>query len=98
MRDMKGKPIGIILLTAALLTAGLAGIFGFWVAWPRASNISPLAAMFALGWSCTYLVAGVLTWRRSRLAAPALYAAIGLLMLFVSFVWIVPTYLAMSSP
>ena len=67
---MFGRPFGIILLAAALLAAGLAGIAAFWAAWPRTSNTSPLAALFALVWSCTYLVTALLTWRRSRFAAP----------------------------
>ena len=45
---MLGRPLGIILLAAALLAAGLAGIAAFWAAWPRTSNTSPLAALFAL--------------------------------------------------
>ena len=55
---MLGRPFGNILLAAVLLAAGLAGIAGFWVAWPRTANTSPLAALFALAWSCTYLAAG----------------------------------------
>jgi hypothetical protein len=78
--EMLGRPFGIILLAAALLAAGLAGIAAFWAAWPRTSNTSPLAALLALVWSCTYLVAALLMWRRSRLAAPAFLAAMGLLL------------------
>jgi hypothetical protein len=77
---MLGKPPGIILLAAALLTAGAAGIAAFWAALPRTSNTSPLLALFALTWSSAYLAAGLLTWRRSRFAAPAFLAAIGLLL------------------
>ena len=83
---MLGRPFGIILLAAALLAAGLAGIAAFWAAWPRSSNTSPLAALFALVWSCTYVVTALLTWRRSRLAAPAFLAAIGLLAFPASFI------------
>jgi hypothetical protein len=83
---MLGRPFGIILLAAALLAAGLAGIAAFWAAWPRTSNTSPLAALFALVWSCTYVVTALLTWRRSRLAAPAFLAAIGLLAFPASFI------------
>jgi hypothetical protein len=78
---MLGRPFGIILFGAALLAAGLAGIAAFWAAWPRTSNTSPLAALFALVWSCTYVVTALLTWRRSRLAAPAFLAAMGFLCL-----------------
>ena len=76
---MLRKPFGITLLAGVFLAAGLAGIPAFWMAWPRTSNTSPLAALFALMWSCTYVVTALLTWRRSRLAAPAFLAAIGLL-------------------
>jgi hypothetical protein len=84
---MLGRPFGIILLAAALLAAGLAGIAAFWAAWPRTSNTSPLAALLALVWSCTYVVTALLTWRRSRLAAPAFLAAVGLLLPLFSFIF-----------
>ena len=84
---MLGRPVGVILLAAALLAAGLAGIAAFWAVWPRTSNTSPLAALFALTWSCAYIVAGVLTWRRSRFAAIAFTAAIALLMYPLRFVF-----------
>src|SRR5262245_48568142 len=87
MREMLTRPFGIVLLSGAFLTAGLAGIAAFWVAWPRNSNTSPLAALFALVWSCTYLVIALLTWRRSRLAASAFLAAIGLLVFPASFIF-----------
>ena len=83
---MFGRPSGIILLAAALLAAGVAGSAAFWVTWPRSSNTSPLAALFALVWSCTYVATALLTWRRSRLAAPALPAAMGLLLPMVFFI------------
>jgi hypothetical protein len=73
-------PIGIMLLAAALLAAGLAGIAALWAAWPRTPNTSPLAALFAAAWSCAYIAAGILTWRRSRFAAIAFIVPIGLLM------------------
>ena len=84
---MLGMPFGIMLLGAALLALGLAGIAALWVTWPRTSNTSPLAALCALVWSCTYLVTALLTWRRSRLAAPAFLAAMGLLLLLLSFIF-----------
>jgi len=37
-------------------------------------------ALFALTWGCTYVVTGILTWCRSRFAAPSFIAAIGLLL------------------
>jgi hypothetical protein len=84
---MLGRPFGIILFAAALLAAGLAGIAAFWVAWPRTSNTSPLAAMLTLVWSCTYVVTALLTWHRSWLAAPAFVAAMGLLLPLFSFIF-----------
>src|SRR5687767_447683 len=86
MGEMLRRSFGIILLAGAFLVAGLAGIAGFGMAWPRTSNTSPLAALFALMWSCTYVVTAILTWRRSRLAAPAFLAAIGLLVFPASFI------------
>jgi hypothetical protein len=76
---MLTRPFGTILLAGAFLVAGLAGFVAFWAAWPGTSNTSPLAALFALIWTCTNVVTAILTWRRSRLAAPAFLAAIGLL-------------------
>jgi hypothetical protein len=37
-------------------------------------------ALVALTWGCTYVATAVLTWRRSRFAAPIFVAAIGLLL------------------
>jgi hypothetical protein len=76
---MLRRPFGITLLAGVFLAAGLVGIAAFWGTWPRTSNTSPLAALFALMWSCTYFVTALLTWRQSRLAAPAFLAALGLL-------------------
>lgn len=84
---MLRRPFGIILLAGAFLVAGLAGIVAFWAVWPRTSNTSPLAALFALMWSCTYVVTAILTWRRSRFAAPAFLAAVGLLVFPASFIF-----------
>ena len=83
--EMLTRPFGTILLAGAFLVAGLVGLVAFWAVWPRTSSTSPLAALFALLWSCTYLATAVLTWRRSRLAAPAFLAAIGLLAFPASF-------------
>jgi hypothetical protein len=65
MGAMLKRPFGIILLAGALLIAGLVGMAAFWRVVPRTSNTSPLAALFALIWSCTNLVTATLTWRRS---------------------------------
>ena len=43
-------------------------------------------ALFALTWACAYVITGVLTWRRSRFAAPAFVAAIGLLLFPARFI------------
>ena len=86
---MLGRPSGIILLVGASLAAGVAGIAAFSVAlvsWLRTSGTSPLAQLFALAWSCTYIVAAVLTWRRSRLAASAFLPAMGFLVLLLWFI------------
>jgi hypothetical protein len=84
---MLGRPSGIILLAAAFLAAGVAGLAAFSVAlvsWLRTSGTSPLAQLFALAWSCTFVVTAVLTWNRSRRAPPAFLAATGLLLLLLS--------------
>ena len=87
---MRGRPPGIILLTGASLAAGIAGIAAFSVAlvsWLKTSGTSPLAQLFALAWSCSFVVTAVLTWRRSRRAAPAFLAAAGLLLFLLSFIF-----------
>ena len=84
---MLGRPLGTTLLAAALLAAGVAGLAAVWAAWPRTSNTSPLAALLALVWSCTYIAAALLTWRRSRFAAPAFVAALGLLLPLLWFIF-----------
>jgi hypothetical protein len=78
--------LGIILLGAVFLAAGLAGIAAFWVTWPRTSNTSPLAALVALVWTCTHVVTAALIWRRSRLAGPAFLAAMGFVVLLLWFI------------
>lgn len=83
---MLGRPSGITLLVAVFVTAGLVGIASFGtngVAFvSNIGLISPLWMLVSLVWSCVYFVAAVLMWRRSRLAASGLLAAIGL-MVFV---------------
>ena len=83
---MLRRTMGTPLLAGVFLVAGLAGIATFWAAWPRTSSTSPLAALFALIWGCTYVVTGILTWCRSRSAAPIFLAAIGLLLFPAAFV------------
>jgi hypothetical protein len=87
---MLGRPSGIILLAAAFLAAGVAGVAAFsaaLVSWLTTPGTSLLAQLFALVWSCTFLAAAALTWRRSRLAALAFLAATGLLLLLLLFIF-----------
>jgi hypothetical protein len=79
------RPIAVTLLASLFFVAALVGLAAFWAALPTNSNTSPLAAMFALLWSCLYFVAAILTWRRSRLAALSFAAAISLLLFPASF-------------
>ena len=82
---MVRRTLGTTLLAGVFLVAGLVGFAAFWAAWPRTSSTSPLAALFALTWGCTYVVTAILTWRRSRFAAPIFLAAIALLMFPAAF-------------
>jgi hypothetical protein len=83
---MLERPFGIVLLAGALLVAGLVGMAVFWGVFPRTANTSPLAALFALVWSSTYVITAILTWHRSRLAPPCFLAAIGLLLFPATFI------------
>jgi hypothetical protein len=83
---MLRRTLGTTLLACVFLIASIAGLAAFWAAWPRTSDTSPLAALFALVWSCTYAVTAVLTWRRSRFASFAILAAIGLLLFPARFI------------
>jgi hypothetical protein len=83
---MLQRTLGTTLLAGVFLVAGLAGIVGFVAVWPRTSSTSPLAALFALTWGCTYVATAILTWRRSRFAAPMFVAAIGLLLFPARFI------------
>ncbi len=88
--EMLGRPSGIILLAGAFLAAGLVGIAAFsaaLVAWLTTAGTSPLQQLFALAWSCTFVAAAVLTWRRSRRAPPAFLAATGFLLILLSFLF-----------
>jgi len=74
------RSFGVVLIAAACFAAGLGGIAGFWAATEaRVPGTSPLAQLFTCAWSITYILAGVLTWRRSRFAPYAWVAALGLL-------------------
>ena len=86
-RSSADRSLGRTLLAAALFVAGLVGVAALWAAWPRTASTSPLAALFASAWSCTYLVAAVLTWRGSHRAAPAFVAAMALLLPVFSLIF-----------
>jgi hypothetical protein len=77
---MLRRTLGTTLLAGVFLVAGLAAIGVSWAAWPRSSTTSPLLALSALTFGCTYVITAVLTWRGSRFAAPAFVGAIGLLL------------------
>lgn len=81
------RTVGTTLLSAVFLAAGLAGIAAAWAARPRTAATSPLMALVALTWGCTCVVTAVLTWRRSRFAAPVFVAAIGLLLFPARFLF-----------
>ena len=83
---MLRRPLGTTLLACVFLIASIAGLAACWAAWPRTSGTSPLAALFALMWSCTYAVTAVLTWRGSRFAGFAFLAALGLLLFPARFI------------
>ena len=87
MSKVLGRRFGVIVLAAVLLAAGLAGLAAFWRVLPRTPDTSPLAALFALAWSCTYLAAALFTWRGSRVAAPVFLTAVGLLLPILFFVF-----------
>jgi hypothetical protein len=83
---MSKRPLGIVWLAGALLVAGLVGVAACWAVLPTTPETSPLAALFALLWSCAYIVTAILTWRRSRLAPFSFLVAIGLLLFPASFI------------
>ena len=84
---MSRRTVGTTALAGVFFVAGLPGIVACWATWPRTSATSPLMALVALVWGCTYIVTAILTWRRSRLAAPLFLAAIGLMLLPARFLF-----------
>ena len=75
---MRTRPFGVVLIVVLCLTAGLAGIAGFWLATEaRAPGTSPLAQLFTMAWSITFILAGVLMWRRSSVASVLFLVAMG---------------------
>ena len=75
---MSTRPFGVILIVVLCLTAGLAGIAGFWLATEaRALGTSPLAQLFTMAWSITFILTGVLIWRRSGVASVLFLLAMG---------------------
>jgi hypothetical protein len=72
------RPVGVVLMVGLCLVAGLAGIAGFWLATEaRTRGTSPLAQLFTMAWSITYILTGVLLWRRSRLVPLVFLVALG---------------------
>ena len=80
MGDILNRPLGIAMLSGALLAAGSAGIVVGWGAWPRVSSISPLLALVVFAWSCGAVLTAVLAWRGSRFAGAAFVATMGILL------------------
>ena len=95
------RAFGTSVLAGVFLVAGLAGFAAAWAAWPRTAATSPLMALLALTWGCTYTAAALLTWRRSPFAAPVFVAAIGLLLFPARFLFpggqmLVPALVALA--
>jgi hypothetical protein len=86
MSEAIHRPVAIVLMAGALLAAGLMGAAMFVTVVPRTAGTSPLAALFLLLWSCTYVTAATLVWRRSHLAAFSLVAAVSLLLFPAAFI------------
>ena len=85
---MTRTPFGVVLIGALCLIAGLVGIAGFWAATEaRAPGASPLAQIFTLAWSMTFLLVSVLMWRRSRLAPGVFLVAMGFPVVFMGFLF-----------
>lgn len=84
---MLDRSRGTVVLTVFLLAMSLAGAVAVWAAWPRTTNTSPLAALFAVTWTGVYLLAAILVWRRSPLAPIVFLAAVGLLLFPASFMF-----------
>ena len=85
---MTTKPFGVVLIGALCLIAGLAGIAGFWVATEaRVPGTSPLAQLFTMAWSITFILVSVLMWRRSRLAPLVFFVAMGFPIVLMRFIF-----------
>ena len=75
---MSARPVGVMLIVVLCLTAGLAGIAGFWLATEsRAPGTSPLAQLFTMAWSITFILTSVLMWRRASVAPVLFLLAMG---------------------
>ncbi len=74
------RSLETMLLSSAFIALGLAGIVVLFSALPRSSSTFPRLALCAFVWSCAFIVAAVLTWRRSCFAVFAFVAAIALLL------------------
>jgi len=99
---MTMKPFGVVLFGAVCLVAGLVGIAGFWVATEaRVPGTSPLAQLFTMAWSITFILVSVLMWRRSRLAPLVFLVAMGFPVVLMRFIFpggqpFVPSLIAAS--
>ena len=99
---MTMKPFGVVLIGAVCLVAGLVGIAGFWVATEaRVPGTSPLAQLFTMAWSITFILVSVLLWRRSRLAPLVFLVAMGFPVVLSRFIFpggqpFVPSLIAAS--
>ena len=85
---MTTRPFGVVLIVVLCLVAGLVGISGFWVATEaRVPGTSPLAQLFTMAWSITFILVSVLMWRRARLAPPVFLVAMGFPVVLMRFVF-----------
>jgi hypothetical protein len=75
---MSTRPFGVILIVVLCFAAGAAGVAGFWLATEaRAPGTSPLVQLFTTAWSITFVLTGVLLWRRSSFASVLFLVAMG---------------------
>ena len=82
------RAFGVVLIGALCLVAGLVGVAGFWVATEaRVPGTSPLAQLFAMSWSITFILVSVLMWRRSHLAPLVFLVAMGFPVVLMRFVF-----------
>jgi hypothetical protein len=82
------RPFGIVLIGGLSLVAGLLGIAAFWAATEaRVAGTSPLAQLFTMAWSLTFLIVTALIWRRSRVAPLVFLMAMGFPAVLMRFIF-----------